>query len=359
MIEYTIEGLSFGNMHHELEGKLVGGDASSENSFAIVKVIKQMLMLRAFMSRFQQVGINMCRAIITNTALVKSLREEQFDVVILNDFLVARCLHLIPQRLLQLPYASLGESQSPWDMRLPVLPVHFIGQEVSSPTFGDRLGGLVEFTLRNILNAVLSQSLPEELIALVNETEGDVNVIAQRAPLFLYYHDEILTGYLLPKLPNMEFLATLTASPPKPIKDTEIAEWANNANDGFILCSFGSLIAVFKAPHLKKLFNLFENLKRPVIMRLKAETIPSDITIPKNVLIREWLPQNDLLGHSNIRLFVSHAGTNGIGESLYHGVPILAIPFVGPQHIIANRIEAQGYGIYELISIWFLVYSNK
>ena len=90
---------------------------------------------------------------------------------------------------------------------------------MSSPTFGVRLGGLVEFTLRNILNAVLSQSPPEELIAQVNKTKKDINVIAQRAPLFLNYHDEILTGYLLPKLPNMEFLAALTASPPQPIKN--------------------------------------------------------------------------------------------------------------------------------------------
>ena len=342
-IEYQIEGLNFMNIQNELEGRLARDFVESDDSFVLLKIVKNIMVLRGYVSRFQEVGINNCRAIISNKALVEALRAEHFDAVILSDFFISRCLHLIPQRLLQVPYASLGESQSPWDMRLPVLPVHFIGQEVSSPTFGNRLGGLVEFALRNALNLLLSPSLPEDLAGEVNETELDTNVIAQNAQLFLYYHDEILTGYLLPKLPNMEFIGALTASPPKPIKDKEIADWASNANGGFILCSFGSHIAAINPIHLKKLFNLFEKLKSPVIMRLKPETIPSDIIVPENVLIREWLPQNDLLGHPNIRLFISHAGTNGIGETLYHGVPVLAIPFFGPQHIIAKRIEAQGY----------------
>lgn len=301
-------------------------------------------MLREFMmGRFQQVGLDTCRAIISNSSLVAALREEHFDAVLLNDFFISRCMHLIPQHVLRVPYASLGETQSPWDMRLPVLPVNFIGPEVSSATFTNRLGGLVELVLRNALNVVLKQSLPDDLRAQVNETETDANVIAQRAPLFLYYHDEILTGYLLPKLPHMEFTPTLTASPPKPIQDAAIAEWADDATTGFVLCSFGSMIAAFRPKHLETLFGLFEKLQLPVIMRLKTETIPRGVSVPKNVLVRDWLPQNDLLAHPNVRLFVSHAGTNGIGESLYHGVPILAVPSFGAQHIIANRMEAQGY----------------
>ena len=343
MIEYKIKGINFGNIQQELESKLEEGVFASEGGFAFLKAIKQMLRLRELMTHFMEVGINTCRAIITNRALVEELQEEKFDAALLSDMFIARCLHLIPQRLLHLPYASFGEFHSPWDMRLPVLPVHFIGQEVSSPTFGDRIHGLVQFIMLNALNAVEKPPLPDDWAEIINETETNVNVIAQRATIFLYYYDEILTGHVLPKLPHMEFLAALTASPPKPIKDTEIAEWANNSNNGFVLCSFGSLIAAFKPTHLEKLFNLFENLKLPVIMRLKANTIPFDIAIPKNVLIREWLPQNDLLGHPNIRLFISHGGTNGISESLYHGVPIIALPFASPQRFITDRIEAQGY----------------
>lgn len=56
------------------------------------------------------------------------------------------------------------------------------------------------------------------------------------------------------------------------------------------------------------------------------------------------MPQNDILAHRNVILFISHGGMFGTGESLYHGVPLLLIPFFGDQFRNAHRIEAAGYG---------------
>ena len=33
-----------------------------------------------------------------------------------------------------------------------------------------------------------------------------------------------------------------------------------------------------------------------------------------------WAPQNDLLGHKQMRAFLSHCGANSMYESAYHGV---------------------------------------
>ena len=42
-------------------------------------------------------------------------------------------------------------------------------------------------------------------------------------------------------------------------------------------------------------------------------------TLPKNILVEEWVPQNDLLAHPKVVLFITHGGNNGQYEALYHG----------------------------------------
>lgn len=66
--------------------------------------------------------------------------------------------------------------------------------------------------------------------------------------------------------------------------------------------------------------------------------------IPSNVMVQKWLPQNDVLTHPNIVLFISHGGLFGTMESLYHGVPLLLIPFFADQFRNTHRISSSGFG---------------
>ena len=59
----------------------------------------------------------------------------------------------------------------------------------------------------------------------------------------------------------------------------------------------------------------------------------------------DWLPENDLLAHKDIKAFVSHVGHNSLYESAYHGVPVVAVPFFGVQHINAAKAEHVGLGL--------------
>lgn len=62
------------------------------------------------------------------------------------------------------------------------------------------------------------------------------------------------------------------------------------------------------------------------------------------MLIRKWFPQNDILAHKKVILFISHGGLFGTSESLYHGVPLLLIPFFNDQHRNSHRVVKAGYG---------------
>ena len=59
----------------------------------------------------------------------------------------------------------------------------------------------------------------------------------------------------------------------------------------------------------------------------------------------EWLPQNDLLAHRDIKAFVSHVGHNSLYESAYHGVPLVSFPLFADQHTNAKLAEHAGIGL--------------
>ena len=66
-------------------------------------------------------------------------------------------------------------------------------------------------------------------------------------------------------------------------------------------------------------------------------------TVSENVKLLPWIPQNDILGHPNTRLFIAHAGINGILESSYHGVPMICSPFFGDQFDNAHMAKQAGF----------------
>jgi len=59
----------------------------------------------------------------------------------------------------------------------------------------------------------------------------------------------------------------------------------------------------------------------------------------------EWLPQNDLLAHKDIKAFVSHTGKKSLYEAAYHGVPVVALPLFAEQHDNAKKAEQFGLGL--------------
>lgn len=85
----------------------------------------------------------------------------------------------------------------------------------------------------------------------------------------------------------------------------------------------------------------FRQLKQRVLWKYENETIPE---LPPNVLIRKWLPQNDILAHKNIILFITHGGIFSTFETTWHGIPVLVTPFFGDQHRNGKRMMNAGYG---------------
>jgi MGT family glycosyltransferase len=70
---------------------------------------------------------------------------------------------------------------------------------------------------------------------------------------------------------------------------------------------------------------------------------PASLTdIPANVEVGQMVPQLDILSQASV--FITHAGMGGTGESIYYGVPMIAIPQMDEQAITARQIERLGLG---------------
>lgn len=79
------------------------------------------------------------------------------------------------------------------------------------------------------------------------------------------------------------------------------------------------------------------------LWKFESETLP--IALPNNVMIKKWLPQNDILAHSNIKGFITHAGALSTQEASWYGVPMICIPFFVDQFRVSqfsqsNRLYA-------------------
>lgn len=78
---------------------------------------------------------------------------------------------------------------------------------------------------------------------------------------------------------------------------------------------------------MNQIIEAFRTLSMKVIWKVN----PEGLSLSKNVLAEKWVPQNDVLAHKNVKLFITHGGNAGIQEGLYHKVPMIVIPVFGDQ----------------------------
>uniref|UniRef100_A0A1B6H914 UDP-glucuronosyltransferase n=1 Tax=Homalodisca liturata TaxID=320908 RepID=A0A1B6H914_9HEMI len=113
----------------------------------------------------------------------------------------------------------------------------------------------------------------------------------------------------------------------KPVKalEQELQMWMDNAPFGVVYFCFGSMLRGASLPTEKvQIFlEVFRSFPQRVLWKWEDDP-PSGV--PEHVKMLKWLPQRDILGHKNIRFFISHGGLLGVTEAVAEGVPILGIP---------------------------------
>ncbi|XP_043511571.1 UDP-glucosyltransferase 2-like [Frieseomelitta varia] len=127
--------------------------------------------------------------------------------------------------------------------------------------------------------------------------------------------------------------------PPLP---KDLQEFVDGAKKGFIYFSLGTNARSSTLPvKIQRVFcDVFATLPYRIVWK-HEEDLPGK---PDNVYIAKWLPQQSLLAHPNVKLFIYQGGLQSSEEAIHFGVPVLGFAIFADQDYQVGRMEALGIG---------------
>jgi len=115
--------------------------------------------------------------------------------------------------------------------------------------------------------------------------------------------------------------------------------------EGFIYISFGSFVKFKDLPEeiTQTFLSLIRGMKNINFLWKYEEQFQGQK--PENLYISPWFPQQELLAHPKIRLFITQGGQPSLQEAIYNGVPVLSIPFLTDQWMNTDATIVGGWGL--------------
>lgn len=299
------------------------------------------------MFKLQQIMLDASNETLNHPTFRKIMKEETFDAVIhgyaFNLFQLGLAAHFkAPSIVLSsVPITGFTNDLVGQPMNPAEVSTFLMGVK-GKMTFLQRVANLFIVILEKCLgmyNHYMNKAYYENNFP--SDQYPPFNDVFKNVSLFLA-NDHFSQGTVRPNLPNViEISGLQMSSKPAPLPD-DIKPWVEGAKDGLVFVSFGTNIKSKDLTVEKRnvLLNNFAKLKQRVLWKFEDDSMTN---LPKNVMIKKWLPQNDILAHSNTKLFISHMGIGGYNEAMYHAVPVLAMPFGGDQQTNAQKAKKQGW----------------
>ena len=139
-------------------------------------------------------------------------------------------------------------------------------------------------------------------------------VIRDRLSVFLSASHPVTHGSW-PYPPNVIEVGGMHLKDPKTLP-RNLKKFMDSAARGVVYVSFGSTIKPSQMPKekLSAFIETFKRLEESVLWKWDADIQD----LPENVLTSSWVPQQDVLGHPNLKVFVTHGGMGSVMEAIHH-----------------------------------------
>ncbi|XP_002733013.2 UDP-glucuronosyltransferase 2B15-like [Saccoglossus kowalevskii] len=286
-----------------------------------------------------------CRTVLLDADLMQRLEQSKFDIVIGDN--VTPCRALIADKL-SLPFITVSTNRPlpSFDTYLLNMPTPlsyvpgFVSGLTDRMTLWERLTNVVNHAVVHLaVNLLLLP--PYNRLKQECDIDRDVSIVESlsKSQLTIFGMDWDV-DFPCPMMPNTVRIGGLLAKPATPLAE-EWEEFVRSAADiGLVVFSFGSLIDLsHNSVKSEIVFSALARLSQKVAIKYDG-TPPS--TLGNNTKLSKWIPQNDLLGHPNTKVFVAHGGLNGIYEAVYHGVPMVGIPIYDDHFDNFARLRSKG-----------------
>ncbi|XP_016993126.2 UDP-glycosyltransferase UGT5 [Drosophila takahashii] len=334
---------------HDLQAfsSVVAGLTKTDNSNAYTSMFRT---VRQMSEAFSKMGSVMKHDVVRN---LYEHSDNRFDLVIVGYFMNSFQLALAHKLKVPLvvalsnPPSFLGDILgNPYEVSY-VPAMHLTTEHGNPMSFGKRLINLLGSLGQRLFMFVIEYRNARTYRDIYGDdptlpSYGDLN---KNISLVFFASHGISEGPIRPNVPAVIEVGGIQVKDEPDTLPQNMEEFLKDAPHGAILLSLGSNL---KKDHLKsdtvqKMFNVVSKLKQKVIW--KWDDLENTPGKSENTLYSKWVPQDDILAHPNITLFITHAGKGGVTEAQYHGKPMLALPVFGDQPSNADIMVKQGFGL--------------
>eukprot|EP00040_Diaphanoeca_grandis_P017969 m.94498 g.94498 ORF g.94498 m.94498 type:complete len:511 (+) comp26725_c0_seq1:90-1622(+) len=284
-----------------------------------------------------------CQAVLDDDSVKQSISDADFVVadatsrcgMILQEYLKIKGIAMFLPTTFYDPYI-LPRFGGPNNLAY----VPQIGSRLSADMdFGERIHnhivGLVHWYVDEFVNQPGSNALRAKLGGIAATSTESLAKVG-----LLIAQDSWALEFPRPVPPSLKMVGPILSSPAKPLP-ADLEEWVAAAPNGVMVVSFGTTCTTTQEM-VDKMIEAFAKLEMHVLWKIPRHIKAETLTVSKNVKTVTWMPQNDLLGHNNVKAFFSHGGLNGVSESAYHGVPLIGFPMLGDQWDNIARLQFRG-----------------
>jgi polyene glycosyltransferase len=154
---------------------------------------------------------------------------------------------------------------------------------------------------------------------------GTTDIIGRAEMVLCYSIPEL--DYPLDIPDKMKMVGAVVPPLPQTAGDDDLSAWLDQ-HPSVVYMAFGT-ITRFTPAEVHSMVEVARRLngRHHILWKLPPEQLQWLPELPPNLRVESWLPsQLDVLAHPHVRLFFTHAGSNGFHEGVYFGKPQVARP---------------------------------